>query len=291
MLPIQQMIAPINKYSRPGKKIQAVKGIVMHWTATPGAPAKNIAKYFANLAKTGQTYASAHFAVDDNSIVQIIPENEIAYAVGSKTYTPEALKRLGSYPNATTISIEMCVDKNGNITEKTFQNAADLVAHLLKKYKLTVNDIWTHKGVVGWKDCPRPWVQKPSEFERFKQEVQKRLSGSVSTNTSQPTKTATGGVTQYVVKPGDTLWEIAKKFGVTVDDIVKANGIKNPSLIRVGQVLKIPCGFIEYVVKPGDSLWKIAKTYNTTVDEIVKVNGIKNPSLIRVGQVLKIPKR
>lgn len=44
----------------------------------------------------------------------------------------------------------------------------------------------------------------------------------------------------YTVKSGDTLSKIAKQFGVTVDAIVKANNIANPSLIRPGQVLKIP---------------------------------------------------
>lgn len=69
----------------------------------------------------------------------------------------------------------MCIDKAGNITDKTLKNCVDLVAYLIKKCSLTINDIWTHKGIVGWKDCPLPWVKNPSEFERFKREVGKRL--------------------------------------------------------------------------------------------------------------------
>jgi hypothetical protein len=178
---IRQLLIPLNEFSRPGIKLKAVKGIVMHYTGSPSAPAINIVNYFGRLSQQNphdniaDRYASAHYSVDDNEAILAIPENEMAYHVGSTSYTPEALKRLSSYPNNCTIGIEMCIDAKGNITEKTFQNAAELAAMLCKKYGLTENDIWTHKGVVGWKDCPLPWVNKPSEFIRFKQEVAKRL--------------------------------------------------------------------------------------------------------------------
>jgi N-acetylmuramoyl-L-alanine amidase len=184
MLPITEMFIPVNQFSRKGTKIAKVKGIVMHYTADPGASAVAIAKYFANLRKQDPNdknarFASATFEVDDVSIVAALPYKpgavEMAYHVGSKTYTPEALKKFGSYPNNCTVGIEMCLDKNGNITEKTFQNSADLVAFLCKLYGLTEADITTHKAVVGWKDCPLPWVKKPSELDRFKAEVHNRL--------------------------------------------------------------------------------------------------------------------
>ena len=44
----------------------------------------------------------------------------------------------------------------------------------------------------------------------------------------------------YIVKKGDTLWNIAKEFGSTVEDIVKANGIENPDVIQIGEKLYIP---------------------------------------------------
>ncbi len=179
MLPIIDKISPVNPYSRPGIKLKhGVRGIVMHYTASPGAPAANIDAYFDRLAYSMDRYAGAHFSVDDITIIQSIPEQEMAYHCGSKTYTAEANERFkpyGRYPNNCTIGIEMCIDKSGNITEKTFKNCVDLVAYLIKKYGLTIKDIWTHKGIVGWKDCPLPWVKKPSEFERFKREVGKKL--------------------------------------------------------------------------------------------------------------------
>lgn len=179
MISVTQMLVPINLYSRPGIKLRNVKGIVLHWTATPNAPAINVVRYFAGLAQTKKVYASAHFVVDESSIYQAIPSDEIAYHCGSKTYTEDALHRLGTYPNNCTLGIEMCVNAKGEIAEATFQRTADLVAELLQTYHLTVNDLWTHKGVVGWKDCPLPWVVRPTEFERFRKEVLSRMQGSV----------------------------------------------------------------------------------------------------------------
>lgn len=111
--------------------------------------------------------------------------------------------------------------------------------------------------------------------------------------------TASAAEDRYTVVAGDTVWDLAKRYGTTVDVIAQANGLKNPSLIRIGQVLTIPGGTqpaapspapdASYTVVAGDTLYAIARTYGTTVDAIVAANSIKNPSLIRIGQVLTIP--
>ncbi|HDT4798790.1 TPA: N-acetylmuramoyl-L-alanine amidase, partial [Escherichia coli] len=78
------------------------------------------------------------------------------------------------------IGVEMCLDRNGNITEKTFQNTVKAVKELIAKYpNVTRNKIWRHYDVTG-KNCPAPWVAKPSELERFKDAVFGRTSGSNS---------------------------------------------------------------------------------------------------------------
>jgi LysM repeat protein len=65
-------------------------------------------------------------------------------------------------------------------------------------------------------------------------------AGPAATATRTPSPPPTPGVTQYVVKPGDTLSGIAKEFGVTVEAIMEVNDLTNPNKIRVGQVLIIP---------------------------------------------------
>ncbi len=100
--------------------------------------------------------------------------------------------------------------------------------------------------------------------------------------------------TQYVVKPGDTLYRIANLYGVTVSAIVAANNIADPNLIHPNQVLVIPAdgtpptSTTRYTVQPGDTLYRIAARYGTTVTAIATANNITDPNLIRPGQVLII---
>ena len=98
--------------------------------------------------------------------------------------------------------------------------------------------------------------------------------------------------TTYTVRPGDTLWAIARRFGTTVEALVQANDIPDPNLIYPGQVLTIPGrGEMQatYTVRPGDTLWAIARRFGTTVQELVNLNGIADPNLIYPGQVLRLP--
>lgn len=96
----------------------------------------------------------------------------------------------------------------------------------------------------------------------------------------------------YTVKRGDTLSQIARSYGVTVNEIASQNGIQNPNLIYVGQTLTIPTQIsnstIIYIVKRGDTLSEIARNYGVTVNEIVSQNKIQNPNLIFPGQKLII---
>ena len=93
----------------------------------------------------------------------------------------------------------------------------------------------------------------------------------------------------YTVKSGDSLYSIAKKYGITVDELKKANGLTSNNL-SLNQKLVIPetKGEIGYVVKSGDSLYSIAQKYNITVDELKKANGLTTNTLT-IGQELTIP--
>lgn len=100
---------------------------------------------------------------------------------------------------------------------------------------------------------------------------------------------------KYTVRRGDTLSKIANRYGITVNEIVLLNNIKDPNLIYVGQQLRIPLDNsinqmqnVYYRVQRGDRLWRIAKRYRTTVSNIARLNGIRNPNLIFVGQILRI---
>ena len=182
----------INEYSRPGRKIKEVLGIVLHWTANPAANAKENRDFFESKKNGSGGYASAHYIVDQNGlIVAAVPEYEIAYHCGSskrdpasnKIYTDEARRRFGRYasetnsPNNCTIGVELCpVDAAGNFSDATINSAIALCADILKRYGLDAADLITHHDVVGWKDCPKLWTEKPALFEAFKWSVAEKLS-------------------------------------------------------------------------------------------------------------------
>ena len=97
----------------------------------------------------------------------------------------------------------------------------------------------------------------------------------------------------YDVKRNDTLGDIAKKLGITVEHIVGLNDIENPNLIYPGQKLKVlekEWACEEYVVKNNDTLSKIAKKYEVEIEKLIEINKIENPDMIYVGQKLAVPK-
>lgn len=100
----------------------------------------------------------------------------------------------------------------------------------------------------------------------------------------------------YIVKSGDSLWSIAKKYGVTVDELKSANNLTS-NVLSIGQKLKIPNmsapsnepkDYITYTVQSGDSLYSIASKNDLTVQELKNYNNLTSNTL-QIGQVLKIP--
>ncbi|MDQ7844603.1 MAG: LysM peptidoglycan-binding domain-containing protein [Armatimonadota bacterium] len=122
---------------------------------------------------------------------------------------------------------------------------------------------------------------------------------------------AFGGPVTHVVRPGENLFRIALRYGVTVEAIARANGIVDPERIRAGLVLTIPASSMRpaaltsaaaarpgipraaavarsYRVQRGDTLFAIARRFDTTVAALQATNGLRS-ELIHPGQVLTIP--
>ncbi len=95
----------------------------------------------------------------------------------------------------------------------------------------------------------------------------------------------------YVVKPGDSLYDIAKRFGVGTDDIYSANKLGDIPYLVVGQALVIPSTEAAYTVQAGDTLWSIARRFGSTADGIIALNNITDPQHLLPGTVLRIPQR
>ena len=96
----------------------------------------------------------------------------------------------------------------------------------------------------------------------------------------------------YIVKSGDTLYSIAKKFNVKLDNLKEANNLTS-NMLSLNQKLIIPKisnkeDYLLYEVKKGDNLYNIANSYNTTVSDIMSLNNLSSNTL-SIGQVLKVP--
>ena len=99
----------------------------------------------------------------------------------------------------------------------------------------------------------------------------------------------------YTVEKGDTLYSIANRYNVTVDDLISSNNLETTSL-SIGQKLIIPTTTLKpqpsipstYTVIPGDTLYSIAKRFNTTVDELKYLNNLTSNTL-SIGEILSIP--
>ena len=106
-----------------------------------------------------------------------------------------------------------------------------------------------------------------------------------------PSTTPDTGTFEYTVRSGDTLWVLAQRYGTTVDEIRRLNGLTS-DILRIGQVLKIPTpanyNYFEYTVRSGDSLWALAQRFGTTVAAIKSLNGLTS-DILSIGQVLLIP--
>jgi len=97
-------------------------------------------------------------------------------------------------------------------------------------------------------------------------------------------------ITKYIVKSGDTVSAISKKFKVSVDTILWQNNLRPTSRIRPGDALEIlPISGLTYKVRWGQTLGGIAAKYGVEANEILKANGLSDPSSLRANQILIIP--
>jgi peptidoglycan endopeptidase LytE len=139
---------------------------------------------------------------------------------------------------------------------------------------------------------------------------------STITTNSEPKAKSLAGTGVYEVKEGDSLWTIGRKFGVSPEEIAKANGISLNKTLKIGEKLFIPKagmkiakekktsvkvsstprassashkGGIIYQIRAGDSLWTIGKRFGVSPEKIASANGISLNKTLQIGDKLIIP--
>lgn len=180
---LKRKIARRNNYGDK-RSLEQIRFIVVHYTGNDGDSDEANANYFAN----GIRNASAHYFVDGDSVTQSVPDNFVAWHCGTKKkyYHPTCR-------NSNSIGVELCDEKRNGVydfSEKTLQNADELIKKLMKQYDVPIENVIRHYDVTH-KVCPAPFVNNQSAWNEFKARL---VDKTVSVNTN------TGTENQFKVK-------------------------------------------------------------------------------------------
>ena len=171
---INQIIANVSNYL---KKKYDKKWLVIHFTANDGDNATNNGKYFKN----NVVKASAHYFVDDDTIVQSVAEEYVAYSVGGKKLNgTKGAKYFGVCTNYNSISIELCdtiKDGKYNVSSKTRKKAIELAKDIVKRHGIKETHVIRHYDVTG-KNCPAYFVSDETAWEGFVDEIFKTTTST-----------------------------------------------------------------------------------------------------------------
>lgn len=188
--------------------------------------------------------------------------------------------------------------KIANELENTGQNVRKyyqrrLPSNPAKDYYYVLRDTANNESIIveyGFADSTGDDVnQIKNDWKILAEAVVKAITEYVGSTYRPPTET-----NYYIVKSGDTLWSIAKKYGISLEELKKENNLTSNTL-SIGQYLKIPAANViteeveYYIVKSGDTLWSIAKNNDLTVDELKKLNNLTTNTL-SIGQKLILKK-
>ena len=158
-----EIIKDITNTNRTISNNRKIEYIVMHYVGAVST-ARNNASYFKNTYRG----ASAHYFVDDNEIVQVVEDTDIAWHCGNDVYYCGAR-------NSNSLSIEMCCYKmkngNLNITAGVEEKAIELAKELIKKYNIKIENVVRHYDVTK-KNCPAPMVSDVERWNNFKKKLQ-----------------------------------------------------------------------------------------------------------------------
>ena len=100
-----------------------------------------------------------------------------------------------------------------------------------------------------------------------------------------------GATENYTVKSGESLTQLANRFGVSIADLAAANNLASNANLRIGQVIKVPKLTTTYTVKSGDGLISLARRFGISTDELAKMNNLEPNANLRIGQVLTVPNK
>ena len=249
-----------NQYSRPCTKRTRTTKVAVHYVGNPNTSALANRNYFEKCKDTHKYVSSNYIVGLIGEIICCVPDEEIAYCTNQA--------------NSYSVSIEVChPKKDGVFADCTYVSLCELCSMLLKKYKLTVDDLIRHYDVTQ-KQCPLAWSPTKYQSEavatarwnRFKQDVQTIMNGGKVTrnNTVDITEASIKNTKPTVSTPNsNTSVSTALPYKVKVIDKTGLNvrsgaGVNNPivTTIKYGEVYTVVAE-----TKVGSSTWGLLKAY------------------------------
>ena len=225
---IKEMFLTVNKFSRPGMRLEKVLKIAVHYVGNPNSTAIANRNYFEN-QKNGGRYVSSHFIIGlSGEIIQCIPLDEWSYCTNQA--------------NGYSISIECChPDATGKFTAATEKSLAELCAYLCEMFGLDPEkDIIRHYDVTG-KQCPLYWsptkyVSKATADARFNG-FKARVKYTMSCGETAKLQDNTVPSVPFMVQVVDPALNIRTAAGVNNNavGVIKASNIRY-TIVEVKQV-------------------------------------------------------
>ncbi len=159
-----------------------------------------------------------------------------------------------------------------------------------KDYYFIIRDTGNLQSLLleyGFIDSPKDDVyQLQNNLEDYAEAVVKALTNYINVPYTPPQTS-----NQYIVKKGDSLYSIANKYNISVEQLKNANNLTS-NILQIGQKLIIPTTSKEdytiYTVEKGDSLWSIANKYGISVNDLVALNNL-GTTVLTIGQQILIP--
>ena len=93
----------------------------------------------------------------------------------------------------------------------------------------------------------------------------------------------------YTVRPGDTLADISRRYGIPPNRIAADNLLKNPAVLVPGQNLLINTNTVRYILPEGQTLFSLSQEYDVPLEELIAANPDLNPLNLRPGETVNIP--
>lgn len=184
------------------------------------------------------------------------------------------------------------LSKEGQNIRKAYQKK--LPSNPTKDYYYILRDTGITEPVIieyGFLDSTKDDIEQlKNNYENYAEAVVRAILEYIGYSYPSESQNNT-----YIVKSGDSLWSIAKKLNVSVEELKNTNNL-NSNLISINQVLKLPVtqniipnnNYISYTVKLGDTLYRIASNNNISTDKLIEYNNLES-SIITPGQIILIP--